>query len=361
MKKKQFTLLLILMLGTTAYTQNNIKKSSKPIEKIKVSKHLTLTKISEHTYIHTQKNNNGIVYFNTNEAIIVSTPNSDIETKNLIDWVKRKAKIVAYVIDRWHPDAMEGLDVVKKHKIKTYANVLTQEIAQRKGLVKTDSIFKFRKVIKVGNQKIICHYLGEAHTTDGIVVWLPSEKILFGGNEIRNVNGWVGNIGDANLKAWSKTAKKVKKMYGTARIVVPGHGAYGGPELIDYTIMLYDIGFKNVSKGKNVKKTRNPLGKQPLSITSKKDMVTADKRILLDAKLTLQDASKLVVITAPRIKFQDSKLQINAQIGRVQIYDKEGKCMRLRTDVNFKNLIVLNVDQTVGLVVILKEITSVNN
>jgi len=229
-KKKNLALVFLIILQLSSFSQE-----------IKISKNLVLTKVSDNIYIHTQKNNNGIVYFNNSEAIIVSTPDSDIETQNLINWVKNKAKITAYVIDRWHPDAMQGLDIVNKNDIKTYSTKRTQKIARQKGLPITEFIFKTKKTIKVGDEKIVCHYLGEAHTTDGIVVWIPSEKILFAGNEIRNHNGWIGNIADANISAWTKTAQKIKSFYGKANIVIPGHGKYGGIELINYTIKLYDF------------------------------------------------------------------------------------------------------------------------
>jgi len=128
--------------------------------------------------------------------LLVSTPDSDLETQNLIDWVRteQKAEITEYVIDRWHPDAMEGLDIVHKYGIRSYSYELTRQIAQEKGLPIPQNGFDPKKVIEVGSENVICHFLGEAHTKDGIVVWIPSEQILFGGNQIRNDKGWVGNI-----------------------------------------------------------------------------------------------------------------------------------------------------------------------
>ncbi|MEZ4907058.1 MAG: hypothetical protein R2771_05330 [Saprospiraceae bacterium] len=95
-----------------------------------------MNKLSEHCYVHTQNSNNGLIYINSGEAAIISTPDSDEETQNLIDWVQntKHAKIVAYVIDRWHPDAMQGLDIVHKNNIKSYSSKLTQKIANKKGL-----------------------------------------------------------------------------------------------------------------------------------------------------------------------------------------------------------------------------------
>ncbi|MBN2776172.1 MAG: hypothetical protein JXR36_00925, partial [Bacteroidales bacterium] len=91
-------------------------------QEIRVSDNLMLQQLSEHCYMHTQNNNNGLIYIDNDEAIIVSTPDSDTETQHLIDWVRNEklATIVGYVIDRWHPDAMGGLDIVQQNGIKTY-------------------------------------------------------------------------------------------------------------------------------------------------------------------------------------------------------------------------------------------------
>jgi glyoxylase-like metal-dependent hydrolase (beta-lactamase superfamily II) len=346
---KDFVWILLVVLNLPLFGQN-----------IKISESLTVTKLSENTYIHTQKNNNGIVYFNNGEAVIVSTPDSEIETQNLINWVKNKARIVAYVIDRWHPDAMKGLNVVKENNIKTYANKRTKRIAKQKGLPITDFVFNIKKEIKVGNEKIICHYLGEAHTSDGIVVWIPTQKILFGGNEIRNYNGWIGNIGDANLREWSNTVKRIKKHYGTAKIVVPGHGKHDDSKLIDYTIKLYDFYPKKLTVEDKSKKIINPLKNKIVSVESKSDTIINTKRILTDAKVIVQDKSKLIIVEASRIELKDNELSIKSKAGRVQIYDKQKEFISLRTDVNFNTLFVSKLNENVGLVVVLKEITTAN-
>ena len=42
--------------------------------------------MSESFYEYTQEGDNGLVYINKGEAAIVSIPDSDIETQNLIDY-----------------------------------------------------------------------------------------------------------------------------------------------------------------------------------------------------------------------------------------------------------------------------------
>ncbi len=331
-------------------------------QEIRVSENLVLYKLSEHCYEHTQKGNNGLVYINKQKAVIVSTPDSDTETQNLIDWVRneQQAKIVAYVIDRWHPDAMQGLDIVKTNDIKSYAYELTRQIAKEKGLPIPEIGFNPKKEIKVGDEKIVCHFLGEAHTPDGIVVWIPSEKILFGGNEIRNYNGWIGNIGDANLDKWSETAKNIKREYGSAKIVIPGHGKYGGSELIDYTIDLF-----NLSKNKSITNSSKTIvpnlkTEKEFNVKAEFDSIQDGKRILKNATVLIKDETKFIEIESPQIILQTNSERIDSEIGRVRIFDKKTDGVELRTDVNYKKLIVYKYDDTIGFVVILKEIENNN-
>nr|WP_321356289.1 subclass B1 metallo-beta-lactamase, long type [uncultured Draconibacterium sp.] len=331
-------------------------------QEIHVSENLVLYKLSEHCYEHTQNGNNGLVFINNGKAVIVSTPDSDLETQNLIDWVRneQQAKIVAYVIDRWHPDAIQGLDVVQKNGIKSYAYELTRQIAKDKGLPIPKIGFNPKKEIKIGDEKIVCHFLGEAHTPDGIVVWIPSEKILFGGNEIRNYNGWVGNIGDANLDKWSETAKYIKQEYGSAKIVVPGHGKYGGPELIDYTIDLFNFpGSESITDNSE---TIIPNLKTENEFNFESESIQNGKRILKNATVYIQDKSKLIAIYSPLITISQADAKINSETGRVKIYDKRSDSAKLRTDVNYRKLIIYKQDEyNVGFVVILKEIEHNNH
>lgn len=326
---------------------------------IEVSNELTLIQLSDKTFIHTCANNNGMVFINEGEAVIVSTPDSDLETKNLIDWVinEQEAEIIGYVIDRWHPDAMEGLDIVHENGIKSYSYELTRKIAQEKGLPIPQIGFDPKQEIMVGSEKVICHFLGEAHTKDGIVVWIPSEQILFGGNQIRNYKGWVGNIADASLYNWSATTERVKQEYGSAKIVIPGHGKHGGAELIDYTIELY-----NFTSPASVVDNQEYLAKPDFAsdelfvIKAKSDSLLNGVRELTNAIVLVQDSTKYAEIESSLIKYQPDKRRIDSETGRVKIYDKTIVGGRLRTAVSYKRLVILKEDDSVGLRIILKEI-----
>lgn len=208
---------------------------------IKVSEKLYLTQLNTNTYIHTADYSNGIIYVVNKEAVIISTPSTDDATKELLDWITNslKAEVKACIVDHWHTDAMEGIDILHQQNIPTYSYQLTQKIAKTKGLSTPKNTFEDSLVLSLGNKKIIARYFGPSHSADDIVVWLPDEKILFGSCGVKSLNGWVGNIADAHLGEWSTTIEKVKVAYPNAKTVIPGHGKHGNIHLLDYTIRLF--------------------------------------------------------------------------------------------------------------------------
>lgn len=347
MKKTTIILILIVFQALNSFGQI-----------IDISEGLIVNKIAEGVYIHTYDRSNGIIYVNNGEAIIVSTPPSDNATTELINWTKKQlnAEIIGYVIDRWHPDAMEGLDIVKKNKIKSYSYELTRTIAKEKGLPIPEIGFDPKLEIKVGNEKVICHYFGQAHTSDGIVVWLPKEKVLFGGNEIRNYGGWIGNIGDANLIEWSKTIERVKKEYGNAEIVIPGHGKHGGAELIDYTINLYKPNkWSKILRENDIE--RLPIFKDYGEIfeIAEQDTIIENIRFLKNATVFVDNNNRYIKIVSSQIEHNVEKKSIKSDYGRLQIFDKSTETDNPTTDLYYKRLIINLRDDEIGIVIIMKE------
>jgi len=71
------------------------------------------------------------------------------------------------------------------------------------------------------------------------VMWVPSEKILFGGCMVRDLRTrGLGNTADGDIREYPNTIRKVMEEYEDARIVIPGHGQFGGVELLKHTLYL---------------------------------------------------------------------------------------------------------------------------
>ncbi|SFO17884.1 Glyoxylase, beta-lactamase superfamily II [Cohaesibacter marisflavi] len=348
-----------MFLATLLAALSLLLPSAQSSEGFAISESITITPITQNAFVHSSDNNNGLIYISGDEALIVSTPQTDRQTQDLIDWVtqEKHLKIVGYVIDRWHPDAMGGLAAVHANDIPSYAYLRTQQIARQKGLPVPHHAMDERTIIHVGDQTVECAFLGKAHTEDGIVVWLPKEQVLFGGNEIRNYNGWVGNIADANLKDWASTARRIKDLYGTARIVIPGHGPFGGAELIDYTIDLF------TPFSQQIKNALHPdlsylLDQRPVIVVkASESSKEGDTKIFKEATILSSDATKYVRIDAPIVRWNIKNNRIDSAEGHLAIFDKTAGGAELRASAAYTKLIVIPVNEQVGLAVIVKAMT----
>lgn len=90
-------------------------------------------------------------------------------------------------------------------------------------------------------EQIDCRYFWAGHSFDNITVWIQDKEILFGGCLIKSINSrGLGNLSDAVVDDWDMTIEKVIKRYPVIRTVIPGHGNYGGVELLTHTIELVE-------------------------------------------------------------------------------------------------------------------------
>ena len=114
---------------------------------------------------------------------------------------------------------------IAKKELKTKSTKRAQKVMKDKflgtKLVLPDITFKDNKTIDLGNKKVELKYFGYAHEHSDILIWIPSQKVVFAGDlafyqrilpifKITDINSW--------LKAWDKL-ENLK-----AKIVVPGHG-----------------------------------------------------------------------------------------------------------------------------------------
>jgi metallo-beta-lactamase class B len=221
--------------------------SQSDFETIRISKDVELIKISDNAYVHVSYFNppnfgrtgaNGLILVNKKEAFLFDSPWTDLMTKDLIQYISDslKLKVVGFVPNHWHIDCMGGLGFLLDQKIESYANQMTIDIAKSKGLLVPKYGFNDSLQLKLGDKLIYCYYLGAAHTMDNIVVWIPSEQILFAGCMVKSMDSNdLGNIVDGDLKAYPITISKLIDKFQNAKIVIPGHGKFGGIELIKHT------------------------------------------------------------------------------------------------------------------------------
>jgi len=83
-------------------------------------------------------------------------------------------------------------------------------------------------VLKDETREVQFMHLGWAHTRGDGFVWLPKERVLATGDAV--VNGPYNYTADGNIGNWQQVAANAMKL--KPRIVLPGHGASGGMEIV---------------------------------------------------------------------------------------------------------------------------------
>lgn len=243
-------ILLIIVIALTALNCRSSRQHTFKPKDVYTSGDLVITQITENTFEHTSYLQtqdfgkvpcNGLIVRNGNEALVFDTPTNDKNTEELMKWIGETlhCKINAIIPTHFHNDCLGGLKAFHDKGVPSYAYSKTVKLAKDNNLIVPQNSFSDSLILKVGRKNIIVKFFGEGHTKDNVIGYFPSEKVMFGGCLIKELNAGKGYLGDANVNDWSGTVEKIKKAYPEVKVVVPGHGAYGDSRLLDYTIQLF--------------------------------------------------------------------------------------------------------------------------
>lgn len=238
---KKVLLFIVLLLARQAVRSQDT---------IKISGDLELIRISENALIHVSSamlagygrvSANGLIYTDRHKAYLFDTPWNDAQTELLVTFLEKEMglKVKGFVPNHWHEDCMGGLGYLKSRKIRSYASSRTCDIAREKGLPVPDQGFPESLILNPGKKEILCYFPGAAHSMDNIVVWIPSEKILFPGCICKSLDARnLGNTADGDTASYPATVDWIIRKFPDAETVIPGHGSCGGPELLTHTRQL---------------------------------------------------------------------------------------------------------------------------
>lgn len=214
------------------------------------SSYVELNRIKAGIWVHTtytdyngyRTPSNGLVIETSDGLVMIDTPWNNAQTIELIKLTKDKFNkdFSLAIITHAHEDRIGGIDTLLENNIDTRSTMLTAELAEENGFKKPSPSLDSNLNIKIGNVAIEVFYPGEGHSADNIVVWLPKDKVLFGGCIVKDMNSTgLGSTSDANIEHWPSSLNKLLEKYPEADVVIPGHGKPGGIELIKHTIELF--------------------------------------------------------------------------------------------------------------------------
>lgn len=219
-------------------------------KKVYSSETLEINQISPNTFVHVSFLNtqdfgkvgcNGMIVINEGEALVFDTPTNDVTSQELISWLKKEQKVQlrAVLATHFHNDCLGGLKVFQSLGIPSYGSFRTIALAKDAGDLVPENGFENELSLQAGGLLVVSRFLGEGHTRDNVVAYVPSDRVLFGGCLIKELGANEGYLGDANTGAWSETVARVKSTFSEVQTVIPGHGKIGNAELLDYTIRMF--------------------------------------------------------------------------------------------------------------------------
>ncbi len=185
-------------------------------------------------------------------VVVIDALGSPVLAQKLIQEIRKitKQKIVAVVLTHYHADHVYGLQEFKRLGATIYAqregiNYLASETAKQRliasrvdfapwvnentQLVPADVWIDQSKTITVGGVEFRISRVGPAHAPEDLIVFIPSEKVLFAGDLV--FRGRIPFVGNADSRGWMSALDEIQKL--NPRIVVPGHGSYSTNPVAD--------------------------------------------------------------------------------------------------------------------------------
>ena len=197
----------------------------------------------------------------------------------------RKAPIKYAIITHYHPDHWYGAKTYKELGAKIVAHkklmdfyqsgeaqLALENAKQRFGdlfksvvLVPPDIVVEDKYTLKVCGKTFEVIYMGPAHTDNDLVVYMPSEKVLFTGDLVLyNRIPFMGDRG-ASSKGLVEALHKIKKM--DAKVILGGHNEPMDMSAVDFTLGYVQFLRENIRKakeqGKNIDEIRKALKDNP--------------------------------------------------------------------------------------------------
>lgn len=212
-----------------------------------------LERVTDHVWLHRSVvvyngatiTANGLVVEHEDALILVDTAWGPALTATLLERIQAEigAPVTAAFVTHFHDDSAGGVPALMDQSIPVYAHPLTQK---RLKDLRVRPIADLEKVYyPVAFHGLTLFYPGPTHSQDLVMVDVAKDGLLFGSCGIRALDfSGRGNVSDADLINWPHTIRAFMEGHSPhlPTIVVPGHGAVGGPELLDHTITLFDDG-----------------------------------------------------------------------------------------------------------------------
>ena len=194
-----------------------------------------------HKYQDSLISANAMYLVTNNGVVLFDAPWNKNQYQSLLDSIKVKhhKDVIMYFATHSHEDRAGGLDFYRQKGIKTYTIKGTDEILEKNKEPRAEFIISNDTVFKIGQHNFHVYYPGKGHAPDNIVVWFDNEKVLYGGCFVKSTSAKdLGYLGDADVKEWEKSIKKVKAKFKNPLYIIPGHEDWVDTESLNHTLKM---------------------------------------------------------------------------------------------------------------------------
>ncbi len=216
-----------------------------------VYKEVEFTQLSDRVWMHTSYKTvgkwgrvpaNGLIVLEAQETTLIDTAWDNEQTEAVLEWVQNTLdrKITRAVFTHAHADKMGGVSSLHKHRVQTWASAMSNQLAPARALLPATYELAFNEdnISKDLSPSVVL-FPGAGHTHDNIVIYLPDQKILYGGCLIRPATSkGMGNTRDGDVNTWANSVRNVTVSFPDTETVIPTHGKPGGRDLLEHTIDL---------------------------------------------------------------------------------------------------------------------------
>ncbi|MAD03811.1 MAG: VIM family subclass B1 metallo-beta-lactamase [Pseudoalteromonas sp.] len=210
---------------------------------------VSITQLADGVWLHTsyytypngtEFPSNGLIVKEGDSLTLIDTAWGELLTLDLLEAISLEIKLPVSkaFVTHAHGDRAAGIDVLESKGINVFAHPLTAQLTIEQGAAVPNNIIKELRVadsvVKFGSLELF--FPGPGHAMDNVMAWLPEKRILFGGCAVRSLqSSSVGNLVHGDIHSWLNITKQLKRKFKSAVIVVPGHGAVGGYDLLSHT------------------------------------------------------------------------------------------------------------------------------
>ncbi|MFO0595475.1 MAG: MBL fold metallo-hydrolase [Myxococcaceae bacterium] len=232
-------------------------------EKAPLRAGLSVRALAPETWVVTQdeahSSNVLVARFSDGTVLLCSSPFDTDATRALLAWVRRELapKRIVAINTHWHLDGTGGNEAYREAGVEVWSSAHTRALLLERGerlrseaaeglapdvaahvrataIVGAENVFEEAagRGWAFGGERVEVRFPGAAHAPDNVVVSIPSRALVFGGCMLK-IGDSLGYLGDASLPTWEAALDVVAAF--APKLVVPGHGAPGGAEIIDNT------------------------------------------------------------------------------------------------------------------------------